>query len=407
MGKQKIKNEEIANLILENYDIQSPLDIQEALKDIFKDSLQTAMNAEFEDHMGYERYDNKTEKTNYRNGYSDKSVHSSFGDVDLQIPRDRNGEFDPQIVPKHKRDVSDIEKKVIALYGKGMSTRDINDAIHDIYGIEISATMVSKITDQVIDAALEWQNRPLRSTYPIVFVDAIYFSVKQDNHIVKKAVYTILGINSDGFKEVLGLWVGEAESAAFWLSIFNELKNRGVENILIICSDGLSGISQAINNAFPEAIQQRCIVHLIRNSCKHVASKDRKNLCDDMRKIYTAPTEEMGKKILNDLVKKWKSKYPKCLNVWVNNWPEVCPFYQFSDRLRKIMYTTNSIESLNRSYRKFTKTKSLFPNDTALIKSLYLATQNVEEKWNTPYIEWELIYDELDIMFPGKMEVQL
>lgn len=407
MGKKKLNNEEVAKLILENYNIKSPMDIQEALKDIFKDSLQTALNAEFDNNMGYDRYDNKSEKTNYRNGYSKKTVRSSFGDVDLQIPRDRNAEFDPKIVPKNKRDASDIEQKVIALYGRGMTTRDINETIKDIYGVEISATMISNITDQVLDSALEWQNRPLRTTYPILFVDAIYFSVRQDNHIVKKAVYAILGINSDGFKEVLGLWVGQAESAAFWLSIFNELKNRGVKNVLIICSDGLSGISEAINNAFPEAIQQRCIVHLIRNSCKHVAAKDRKALCDDMRTVYTAPTEKMGRKNLEKITDKWRTKYPNCLNVWLNNWAEISPFFQFSDRLRKIMYTTNTIESLNRSYRKFTKTKSVFPHDNALIKSLYLATQNAEEKWNTPYVEWGLIYDELDIMFPGKLEVQL
>jgi transposase-like protein len=280
MKREKRKTNEVVKYIIENYDIKSANDIGDALKDLFSETLQEMMNAEFESQIGYEKNDSTTPKDNYRNGYSSKNVKSKFGDIDLTIPGDRNAEFDPMIVPKHKRDVSGIEDKIIGLYGRGMSTREISDEIQDIYGIEVSHTMVSNITDAILPKIKEWQYRPLYNVYPIVFIDAVHFNVKENGRVVKKAAYIVLGVDMEGNKDVLGIWIGENESAKFWLSVLNDLKNRGVRDILIICSDGLSGLKEAINASFPEAVRQRCIVHLIRNSTKFVSYKDLKEFCN-------------------------------------------------------------------------------------------------------------------------------
>lgn len=400
---EKKDNSEIIKYLLENYDIKNANDISNALKDMFKDTLQTMLNAEFDTHMGYKKSDNKTEKNNYRNGYSSKTVKSKYGELEIDVPRDRNAEFEPQIVPKNKRDISGIEDKVINLYGKGMSTRDISDSIKDIYGVELSPTMISNITDAVIDEIEEWQKRPLKGTYPIVFIDAIHFNVKQDNVIVKKAAYVILGVTCDGFKEVLGIWIGENESAKFWLSTLNELKNRGVKDILILCSDGLKGINEAVKAVYPNAMQQRCIVHLIRNSVKFISYKHLKDFCNDLRTIYQANTEMEARENLENVKDKWKNIYPTSLKVWEDNWEAICTLFNYSKDLRKVMYTTNAIESLNKSYRKYTKTKGVFPNDVSLMKCLYLATKNIESKWTVRYANWDMIYAELDILYPERL----
>ena len=400
---EKKDNSEIIKYLLENYDIKNADDISNALKDMFKDTLQTMLNAEFDTHMGYKKSDNKTEKNNYRNGYSSKTIKSKYGELEIDVPRDRNAKFEPQIVPKNKRDISGIEDKVINLYGKGMSTRDISDSIKDIYGVELSPTMISNITDAVIDEMEEWQKRPLKEIYPIVFIDAVHFNVKQDNVIIKKAAYVILGVTCDGFKEVLGIWVAENESAKFWLSTLNELKNRGVKDVLILCSDGLKGINEAIKSVYPNAMQQRCIVHLIRNSVKFVSYKHLKDFCNDLRTIYQANTEMEARDNLENVKDKWKNIYPTSLRVWEDNWEAVCTLFNYSKDLRKVMYTTNAIESLNRSYRKYTKTKGVFPNDVSLMKCLYLATQNIESKWTVRYGNWDMIYAELDILYPERL----
>ena len=401
--KKNNQGKEILKLLQDNYDINSAQDLSSALKDMFKGALQEMMNAEFDSSMGYSKYDKTKEKNNYRNGSTKKMLKSEFGEFEFETPRDRNGEFEPKIVPKNKRDVSGIEDKIISLYSRGLTTREINGQIQDLYGIEVSATMVSNITDQIIPEIREWQQRPLDEIYPIVFIDAVHFSVREENRVVKKAAYIVLGINKDGYKEILGIWIGENESSKFWLGVLNDLKSRGVKDILIMCSDNLSGIKDAINTAFPDTIQQRCIVHMIRNSVKFVSYKDLKEFCNDLKTIYTSNNEEQGYEKLQEVKEKWKAKYSSAFKTWEENWDAICPFFQFSEPIRKIMYTTNTIESLNRQFRKYTKTKSVFPTDMSLMKCLYLGTKNIEKKWTQPYRNWGPILSELSIMFDGRI----
>lgn len=398
------KDNEISKYIIENYNIKDAGDIALALKDMFKDTIQAMMEAEFDTGIGYSKSDNKVEKDNYRNGRSRKRVRSGFGNIEVEIPRDRHSEFEPQIIPKHKRSICGIEEKVINMYGRGLSTRDISETIKDIYGVELSATMISNITDAVLREVEEWQKRPLKEVYPIIFIDAVHFNVKQENSIVKKAAYVILGVNTEGFKEILGIWIGENESAKYWLGILNELRNRGVKDVLIVCSDGLKGMNEAIKAVYPEAMQQRCIVHLIRNSIKFVSYKHLKEFCNDLKSIYKSSTEEEARKNLEEVKKKWINIYPTSLKVWEDNWEAICTLFNYSQGLRKIMYTTNAIESLNRSYRKYTKTKGVFPSDKSLLKCLYLATKNIEKKWTSRYLNWDMIYNELNILYPNRLQ---
>lgn len=402
--KEKNNNgKEILRLLQENYELNTAQDLSSALKDMFKDALQEMMNAEFDSTMGYSKYDKTSEKTNYRNGTTKKKLKSEFGEFDFETPRDRNGEFDPKIVPKNKRDVSGIEDKIISLYSRGLTTREINEQIQDLYGIEVSATMVSNITDQIIPEIKEWQERPLDEVYPFVFIDAVHFSVREDNRVVKKAAYIVLGINSEGYKEVLGIYIGENESSKYWLGVLNELKERGIKDILIMCSDNLTGIKEAINAAFPNTVQQRCIVHMIRNSVKYVNYKDLKAFTSDLKLIYTSKTEKEGYDKLQEIKEKWSDKYASAFKIWESNWDAICPFFQFSEPIRKIMYTTNTIESLNRQFRKYTKTKSVFPTDMALLKCLYLSVKNIDKKWDQAYRNWGPILSELSIMFDNRI----
>jgi len=401
--KENNKGKKLLEILKENYEIETAQDLSGAIKDLFKDSLQEMMNAEFDSSMGYSKYDKTTEKDNYRNGTSKKKLKSEFGQFDFETPRDRNNDFEPIIVAKGQRDVSGIEDKIISLYGRGLSTRDINEQIHDLYGIEVSATMVSNITDQILPKIKEWQERPLEEVYPIVFIDAVHFSVRQEHTVVKKAAYIVLGVNSVGEKDILGIWIGENESAKFWLGVFNDLKNRGIKDILIMCSDGLTGIKEAIATAFPKTVQQRCIVHMIRNSIRFIYYKNLREFCKDLKSIYTAKNEKLGYEQLQLVKKKWNDKYPTALKNWEDNWDAICPFFSYSEPIRKIMYTTNAIESLNRSYRKYTKIKSVFPSDDALMKCLYLATLNIIKKWTARYRDWDRILGEFSIMFDGRI----
>lgn len=402
--KEKNNNgKEILRILQENYELNTAQDLSSALKNMFKDALQEMMNAEFDSSMGYSKYDKTSEKTNYRNGSTKKNLKSEFGEFEFETPRDRNGEFEPKIVPKNVRDVSGIEDKIISLYARGLTTREINEQIQDLYGIEISATMVSNITDKIIPEIKEWQDRPLDNVYPIVFIDAVHFSVREENRVVKKAAYIVLGINKEGYKEILGIWIGENESSKFWIGVLNELKDRGVEDILIMCSDNLTGIKQAIEAAYPKTIQQRCIVHMIRNSVKFISYKDLKNFCNDLKTIYTSKNEKEGYDQLQRVKEKWKDKYLSAFKTWEENWDAICPFFQFSEKIRKIMYTTNTIESLNRQFRKYTKTKTVFPTDMSLLKCLYLSVKNISKKWTAPYRNWGPILSELSIMFDGRI----
>jgi len=378
--------------------------LQEALKDLLGDTIQNMLEAELDEHLGYEKYESTEEaKSNYRNGYTSKTLKSSVGQVEIDIPRDRNAEFEPKIVPKYKRDISEIENKIIAMYARGMSTREINEQIQEIYGFEVSAEMVSKITDKILPQIEEWQKRPLGEVYPIVFIDAIHFSVKNDGIVGKKAVYIVLAIDIEGQKDVIGIYVGENESSKFWLSVLKDLKNRGVKDILILCADALSGIKDAINAAFPNTEYQRCIVHQIRNTLKYVSDKDRKEFARDLKRIYTAPNEKAGYDQMLEVSEKWEKKYPAAMKSWKSNWDVICPFFKYSEELRKIMYTTNTIESLNSSYRRINKSRTVFPGDQSLLKSIYLATVKITSKWTMRYKNWGLILGQLQIMFEGRI----
>ena len=396
---------ELIKEIVRKGNFNSAADIQEALKDLMKEFIQESLEAELDSQLGYEKYEKKEDCDNSRNGYSKKKVKSSFGEIELDIPRDRNSEFQPKIVPKYSRDISNIEEKVISMYGLGVSTRDINKHIQEIYGVDISAEMVSKITDKIIPLIEEWQNRPLEEVYYFTFLDAVHFHVKEDKAIVKKAAYIVLGVNSEGKKDVLGIYIGGNESAKFWLSVLNDLRNRGVKDILIASVDGLTGFSEAIKTIFPHTDIQRCIIHQIRYTLNFVSYKEKKEFVKDLKEIYTAPNEETGFSALEELKEKWSKKYPYALKSWENNWSELRTFFKFSPEIRRIMYTTNAIENLNRIYRKVTKTRSSFPTDMALMKLLYLSTINLTEKWKTGYAkDWHLIKGQLAIEYEERLK---
>ena len=381
------------------------------IQKLVKDVLENILEGEMEEHLGRSKYqrldDEDFEKVNYRNGYSKKNLRSSFGDVDLNIPRDRNGEFEPKIVKKYETVCNELDKKIISLYAKGMSTSDIQAEIEDLYGITISPSMVSKITDKVLSSAVEWQNRPLDRIYPIVYLDAMYFKVRSNGKIVNKAVYICLGYDMDGYKDILGIWVNEAEGAKFWLGICNDLKNRGVKEILIACMDGLKGLPQAIKTVFLSVNIQTCIIHQIRNSIKYVASKDKKEFMKDLKEVYKASTEELALVQLDMLKEKWHSKYAIVIDSWYNNWSNLSTFFEFSSQIRKMIYTTNILEGFNRQIRKFTKVRVIFPTDESLNKCVYLATMEIMEKWTQPTPNWGATLAELTLMFENQINNEL
>lgn len=403
--KEKIskgRKEFIQQFIAEN-DIRSARDIEVALRDMMKETLQEMLENELTEQLGYTKYEySNDEKTNYRNGYSKKTVHSTNGDIELNIPRDRNGEFEPIIVEKGSKDISNIEEKIIRMYARGISNREIYNQMQELYGVKISPDMVTAITDKIIPNIKEWQKRPLDDVYPVVFVDATYFYVRNEGAVGKKAVYVILGINSQGYKDILGFYVGESESAKYWLNILNELKSRGLKDILILCADGLKGLPEAISTAYPNTEFQRCIVHMIRNTMAYVSYKDRKELATDLKTIYRASTAEEGYENLIELREKWIKRNIN-LDNWINNWDNVSTFFKYGPELRKIIYTTNSIESLNNSYKRINKGRPTFPSIQSLEKSVYLATEIITEKWTQPYRNWGVIINELRIFFDGRI----
>lgn len=381
--KPKPMTEGKRNLIqglFQEYDIQSADDIQEALKDLLSGTLQDMLEKEMDDHLGYDRYERSGE-LNYRNGTKSKTVRSKYGEFQVDVPQDRQSSFEPQVLPKRQKDISSIDDKIIALYAKGMTTRQISEMIEDIYGFEVSEGMVSDITDKLLPRIEEWQNRPLSSVYPIVFIDAVHFSVRDDG-VIRKLADVVLGINEDGMKEVLSIVVGENESSKYWLSVLNSLKNRGVQDILILCSDGLTGIKDAISAAFPKTEQQRCIVHMVRNTLKYVANKDMKTFAKDLKTIYTAANEESARKQLEAVTRKWSGQYPSAMNRWNDNWDAISPIFKFSKEVRTAFYTTNAIESLNSCYRRLNKQRSVFPSSQALMKALYLGTFEIAKMDN-------------------------
>ena len=390
--------------LLEHYQPKDAQDVQNMLKDLLGETLQDMLESEMDEHLGYSKYDYRNKETeDSRNGYSAKTVTSSMGPIELDIPRDRNGEFEPQIVKKHQTDISTIEDQVLSMYAKGMTTRDISKHLQDVYGVDASAEMISHMTDRILPIAREWQNRPLERKYAIVYMDAVHFNVREDNRTVKKAVYVAIGIRVTGQKEVLGMWIGGNESAKYWLGVLNEIKNRGTEDIMIVSVDGLTGFVDAIQAVFPKAEVQRCIVHQIRYSTKFISYKDRKEFVKDLKLVYKADTEEMAVVALDALEDKWGAKYPASVTSWRNNWPQLSVYFKHPPEIRRLIYTTNAIENFNRQLRKVTKAKSVFPTDDALFKILYLAMSEATEKWTGKAWDWGQTLDQLYIYFEGRI----
>lgn len=391
--------DKITDNILQGYNPITSKDLNSVMKDIFENAIQKIMNKEFDSFIGYEKNDNKLDKDNYRNGYYSKNVNSEYGKMELEIPRDRNAEFEPIIVKKYERDISELVDMIFTLYAKGMSTRDVSDFMYQKYGVNYSPSQISQITNEIIEDARLWQNRKLDEYYPIIYIDAIHFNVIENNIVTKKATYVILGINSEGQKELLGLYIGENESAKFWMFVLNTLKNRGISKIDIICSDNLKGISQSIQTVYPESKQQRCIVHMIRNSTKFVYYKDLKEFCEDLKTIYQANNISNAEENLDIFEEKWGKKYSASVSIWRRNWAEIITMFNYSPGIRKMIYTTNPIENLNSVFRKYTKTKRVFPSDDSLLKILFLASQNIVNKWSKSRVSnWSNILNEFEII---------
>ena len=398
-------NEKTLMEFVRNNNLKTAADVTEKFKEMYKDVINVMLENEMSEHLGYEKYERgQKELPNSRNGSNEKSVKSTFGNLLVNVPRDREGTFDPVVVERYSRSISsDIEQKIISMYSKGMSTRDISDHVKEIYGIEVSAEMVSRITDQVIELAKEWQARPLDAVYPFIFLDAIHYSVKTDSKILKRAAYVVLGVNLEGRKDVLGIYVGENETSKFWLMVLSDLKNRGVRDIFIVSVDGLNGFKEAINSVFPRSEIQRCIVHQIRNTLKYVPWKDRKEFARDLKEVYEESTEKQGYENLLQIEEKWGSKYYYAIKSWKENWAELSTFYAYTPEIRKIIYTTNAVESLHRQYRKVSKTKTVFPTDESLLKILFLATKDITKKWTNSIRDWTIILGQLNIHFGDRL----
>ncbi len=379
---------------------------QNLMKEILSGTLQSMLESELDETLGYSKYDYQNkETTNSRNGYSSKKLKTENGEIDLHVPRDREGEFEPTIVKRNQTRLSaDMEDKIISMYAKGMTQADIADCIMDIYGFEISDATVSRITEKIMPIAREWQARPLEEIYPVVFLDAIHYSVRSEGKVCKKACYVAIGINLEGKKDVLGLWIGENESSRFWLSVLTEIKNRGVEDILIACTDRLTGFTEAINTAFPKTDIQHCIIHQIRNSTKYVNYKELKPLMADLKRIYNAATESEALDNLEEFNEKWGKKYPKIYKSWKEDWANLGTYFAYPQEIRKMIYTTNQIENYNRALRKVTKSKSVFPNDDSLFKMLYLATMDITKKWKGKRADWSTIMMHLEIYFEDRIK---
>ena len=387
----------IAKAILEEYKPQTKEDMQDALKDIFGPMFEAILQGEMNSHLGYESNNHDFKETaNRRNGYGQKTLKTTYGDIQINVPRDRESTFEPQLIPKRTKDVSGIEDKILSMYAKGMSQRDIADTIEDLYGFNISHETISEITDKVIERLEEWQNRPLKKFYTFLFVDCMYVSIKKDYETKSYAVYTILGYDVNGIKDILGLWLNEAESKHTWMQIFDEIKNRGVEDILFISMDGVSGLEEGAKSIFKNTVVQRCIVHLIRNSIKYVPSKDYKAFSGHLKKVYGAPSLKAAESEFEKFKQTWSS-YPGAVDVWVRNWSHIEQLFNYGSAVRKVMYTTNAIESVNSSFRKVTK-KGAFPNETSLLKLLYLRITELYKKWNgRPVANWAMVRNQLSM----------
>ncbi|MFR4851926.1 MAG: IS256 family transposase [Butyricicoccus sp.] len=391
--------------LLDMSNITSMDDIQNLFKETIAEFMEDGLETELDDELGYSRYDYRNKNTeNSRNGHSSKTLRTSFGDVEVAVPRDRKGEFEPQLLKKNQTSISqDIEEKILSMYAKGMTTGDIEAHIQDIYGVDVSDTTVSRITDKILPVAKEWQQRPLEAVYAVVFLDAIHYHVRSEGHIVKKAVYIAIGIDLDGHKDVLGMWVGENESAKYWATVLNSLRNRGIEDIFIACTDNLCGFSTAIEAVFPKTEIQNCIIHQIRNSSKYVSYKDLKALMADLKAVYAAVDEDAALMALDTFSEHWDKKYPTISQSWRANWANLSTYFKFPQELRRLIYTTNAIEGFNRQLRKVTKAKSVFPTDESLFKMLYLAMMDITQKWTGRRQDWSMIQAQLAVYFEDRM----
>ena len=400
---EKERKENLRN-IMKDLDVKSFDDLKDVFKLMVGEMLENGLEGELDDELGYTKYDYRNKSgENSRNGYSKKTLKTSFGETEIKIPRDRDGEFEPQLIKKNQTTLTgDIEEKILSMYAKGMTTSDIETHIQDIYGLECSDSTISRITDRILPVVREWQSRPLEEVYAVVFMDAIHFHVRSEGQIVKKAVYIAIGINMDGLKEVLGMWVGENESAKFWLSVMNGLKNRGLQDILIACVDGLTGFPTAIEAVYPKTEIQQCVIHQIRNTTKFVSYKDIKELMSDLKKVYAAIDEQTALAELENFDEKWGNKYPKIAISWRANWANLSTYFKYPQEVRTLIYTTNTIEGFNRQLRKVTKNKGVFPTDDSLLKMLYLAMIDITKKWTGKRREWGQIHSQLEIFFEDR-----
>jgi len=398
---EEIRRQELIRELIELDGVKTASDARNMVKSLLGGTLQDLLTAELDEELGYSKYDYRNKDTeNSRNGYSKKRLKTSEGEIELDIPRDRNGEFEPKIVRKNQTHLDDtVENRIISMYAKGMTTGDISGHINEAYGFDVSESMVSRITDKILPVIKDWQSRPLEEIYAVVFMDAIHYPVRQDGRIIKKAVYIALGLDLEGKRDILGMWIGENESAKYWLSILNEMKNRGVKDILIACTDNLSGFDEAIHAAYPKTDLQHCVIHQIRNSTKYVSYKDLKALMSDLKTVYTALKEEQAYENLEIFNEKWGKKYPKIYESWKRNWANLTTYFAYPQEIRKIIYTTNQIENFNRGLRKVTKSKAAFPSDESLLKMLYLAMMDITRKWNGKRYDWGLIRRQLEVYY--------
>lgn len=401
---EKERKENLRN-IMKGLDVKSFDDLKDVFKLMVGEMLENGLEGELDDELGYTKYDYRNKDgENSRNGYSKKTLKTSFGETEIKVPRDRDGEFEPQLVKKNQTTLTgDIEEKILSMYAKGMTTSDIEAHIQDIYGLECSDSTISRITDKILPVVREWQSRPLEEIYAVVFMDAIHFHVRSEGQIVKKAVYIAIGINMNGLKEVLGMWVGENESAKFRLSVMNGLKNRGLQDILIACVDGLTGFPAAIEAVYPKTEIQQCVIHQIRNTTRFVSYKDIKALMADLKKVYAAIDEQTALAELENFDEKWGNKYPKIAISWKDNWANLSTYFKYPQGVRTLIYTTNVIEGFNRQLRKVTKNKGVFPTDDSLLKMLYLAMMDITKKWTGKRREWGQIHSQLEIFFADRL----
>ena len=409
MGTQNPTEKELLNSLLDQLlkDYQKPEDIlgeQGLLKQFTKAVLERAMGAELTEHLGYEKHDPAGYGSgNTRNGSSGKTVKGKNGEVTIEVPRDRKGTFEPQIVKKHQTRFDGFDDKILSMYARGMTTRDIQGHLQEIYGVEVSPTLISNVTDAVVEEVKAWQNRPLDAVYPILYLDALHVKIRDAGHVQNRAIYVAMGVRLEGNKEVLGLWAGQAEGAKFWLQVVTELKNRGVQDVFIACVDGLKGLPQAIETVFPKAQVQLCIVHLVRNSLNYVSWKERKAVAADLKPIYRAATSEEATQQLEAFAEKWDGRYPSISQIWRRNWEQVSPFFAYPAEIRKVIYTTNAVESLNMSLRKVIKTRGSFPNEEAAMKLLFLALERVAKKWTRPVQDWKAALNRFAILYEDRL----